>query len=73
MNDICTAVLVMELIKRVGDQLHDPEPQYDAMLTPLDRNQLLDVNYYLSNCIQTTGEMNGVGTETSAMPQVRQQ
>jgi len=72
MNEVSTAILVMELIKRVGDQLHDPEPQYDAMLTPLDRNQLLDVNYYLSLMIMTTGEMNGVGTETSAMSQVRQ-
>jgi len=36
MNDISTAMLVRELDKRLGDWVHDPEPQYDAFFSDLN-------------------------------------
>lgn len=35
--NISTSILIMELRNRLSDRLHDPEPQYDVVLsnTPL--------------------------------------
>lgn len=41
MQDVSTVVLIMELRKRIGDRLNDPEPQYDAHLSGLDEDVLV--------------------------------
>ena len=40
LQDIKTEVLVQELINRISDQLQDPEPQYDGILSYLDKEEL---------------------------------
>ena len=41
LNDISTAIILMELRNRINDQLKDPEPQYDGVLSELKHNDLL--------------------------------
>lgn len=41
LNDVATAVIILELRQRITDQLKDPEPQYDGVLSELKRNDLL--------------------------------
>jgi hypothetical protein len=41
LNHISTAVIILELRQRITDQLKDPEPQYDGVLSELKRNDLL--------------------------------
>jgi len=41
LNHISTAVIILELRQRINDQLKDPEPQYDGVLSELKRNDLL--------------------------------
>jgi|TARA_Y100000033_G_C2670191_1_gene73934 hypothetical protein len=41
LNDISTAIIILELRQRINDQLKDPEPQYDGVLSELKRNDLL--------------------------------
>ena len=41
LNHISTSIIIMELRNRIGDQLKDPEPQYDGVLSELKRNDLL--------------------------------
>ena len=40
LQDIKTEALVQELINRISDQLQDPEPQYDGILSHLDSEEL---------------------------------
>jgi len=40
LNDVSTAIILMELRNRVSDQLFDPEPQYDAFLSDLTMEEL---------------------------------
>ena len=40
MKDIKTEVLLNEIIDRCGDQLGDPEPQYDGILSFLTESEL---------------------------------
>ena len=40
LQDIKTEALVQELINRISDQLQDPEPQYDGILSYLDKEEL---------------------------------
>lgn len=37
LRDVSTAVIILELRNRVADQLDDPEPQYDAVLSNTSR------------------------------------
>jgi hypothetical protein len=37
---IKTSELINELMNRIGDQLHDPEPVYDELFSHLDENEL---------------------------------
>jgi len=39
--NISTSILIMELRNRINDQLKDPEPQYDGVLSELKHNDLL--------------------------------
>ena len=41
LNDISTAIIILELRQRINDQLKDPEPQYDGVLSELKHNDLL--------------------------------
>ena len=41
LNNVSTAVIIMELRNRINDQLKDPEPQYDGVLSELKHNDLL--------------------------------
>ena len=42
MNLIKSDSLINELIERCGDQLHDPEPQFDGVLSFLTRKEIED-------------------------------
>ena len=42
LRDIKTEALIKELIDRCGDQLHDPEPQFDGVLSFLTRKEIED-------------------------------
>jgi hypothetical protein len=39
--NVSTSILIMELRNRINDQLKDPEPQYDGVLSELKHNDLL--------------------------------
>jgi len=39
--NISTSILIMELRNRINDQLKDPEPKYDVVLSELKHNDLL--------------------------------
>jgi len=41
LHNVSTAIIIMELRQRINDQLKDPEPQYDGVLSELKRNDLL--------------------------------
>ena len=41
LNNISTAIIILELRNRINDQLKDPEPQYDGVLSELKHNDLL--------------------------------
>lgn len=41
LNNVSTAIIILELRNRINDQLSDPEPQYDGVLSELKRNDLL--------------------------------
>ena len=41
LNNISTAIIIMELRSRINDQFKDPEPQYDAVLSELSHNDML--------------------------------
>lgn len=41
LNHISTSIIILELRNRINDQLKDPEPQYDAVLSELKHNDLL--------------------------------
>lgn len=41
LNNVSTAIIILELRNRINDQLSDPEPQYDGVLSELKHNDLL--------------------------------
>ena len=47
LNDISTAIILMELRNRVFDQIEDPEPQYDALLSNLSGKRILELGAVL--------------------------
>jgi len=54
LNDISTAVILMELRNRVFDQIEDPEPQYDALLSNLSGKRILELGAVLQDTPITT-------------------
>ena len=49
MNHISTAVILLELRNRVWDQIEDPEPQYDALLSTMSATRLLQLGEILKD------------------------
>lgn len=41
LQNISTSIIILELRHRINDQLKDPEPQYDPVLSELKHNDLL--------------------------------
>ena len=41
LHNVSTAIIIMELRQRINDQLKDPEPQYDGVLSEMKNNDLL--------------------------------
>ncbi len=56
LNDISTAIILMELRNRVFDQIEDPEPQYDALLSNLSGKRILELGAVLQEVPVTTPE-----------------
>jgi hypothetical protein len=56
LNDISTAIILMELRNRVFDQIEDPEPQYDALLSNLSGKRILELGAVLQEVPITTPE-----------------
>ena len=49
LHNISTAIILMELRNRVFDQIEDPEPQYDALLSNLSGKRILELGAVLQN------------------------
>ena len=43
LNDVSTSIILLELMSRVRDQLNDPEPQYDLVLSNSSSRQLREL------------------------------
>jgi hypothetical protein len=43
LHDVSTAIILLELMHRVRDQLDDPEPQYDLVLSNRTRRDLREL------------------------------
>ena len=56
LNEVSTAIILMELRNRVFDQIEDPEPQYDALLSKLSGKRILELGAVLQTVPVTTPE-----------------
>ena len=56
LNDVSTAIILMELRNRVFDQIDDPEPQYDALLSTMSGKHLLELGAALQDIRIATPE-----------------
>jgi hypothetical protein len=56
LRDLSTAIILMELRNRVFDQIEDPEPQYDALLSNLSGKRILELGAVLQEVPITTPE-----------------
>ena len=56
LRDVSTAIILMELRNRVFDQIEDPEPQYDALLSNLSGKRILELGAVLQEVPVTTPE-----------------
>ncbi len=56
LRDVSTAIILMELRNRVFDQIEDPEPQYDALLSKLSGKRILELGAVLQEVPVTTPE-----------------
>jgi hypothetical protein len=54
LRDLSTAIILMELRNRVFDQIEDPEPQYDALLSNLSGKRILELGAVLQEVPITT-------------------
>lgn len=54
LNEVSTAIILMELRNRVFDQIEDPEPQYDALLSNLSGKRILELGAVLQEVPITT-------------------
>ena len=57
LNNISTSIIIMELRHRINDQLKDPEPQYDVVLSEMKANDLLILDLALP--VFTSSEPEG--------------
>ena len=49
LSNVSTAVIILELMNRVRDQLDDPEPQYDLVLSNSTRRDLRELDTALES------------------------
>ena len=56
LNHIATAIIILELRNRVFDQIEDPEPQWDAVLSEMSGKQLLELGAVLQDIRLATPE-----------------
>jgi hypothetical protein len=56
LNNVSTAIILLELRNRVFDQIEDPEPQYDVCLSKLSGKHLLELGAALQDIRITTPE-----------------
>jgi hypothetical protein len=56
LRDVSTAIILLELRNRVLDQIEDPEPQYDALLSNLSGKRILELGAVLQNTPITNTE-----------------
>jgi hypothetical protein len=56
LNHIETAIIILELRSRVFDQIDDPEPQWDAVLSEMSGKQLLELGAVLQDIRLATPE-----------------
>ena len=49
LSNVSTAVIILELMSRVRDQLDDPEPQYDLVLSNSTRRDLRELDVALES------------------------
>jgi hypothetical protein len=43
LHNVSTAIILLELMNRVRDQINDPEPQYDLVLSNSSSRQLREL------------------------------
>jgi hypothetical protein len=56
LNNVSTAIILLELRNRVFDQIEDPEPQYDVCLSKLSGKHLLELGAALQDIRIATPE-----------------
>jgi hypothetical protein len=56
LNDVSTSIILLELRNRVFDQIEDPEPQYDALLSTMSGKHLLELGAALQDIRIATPE-----------------
>jgi len=56
LTDISTAIIILELRRRVFDQIEDPEPQWDALLSEMSGKRLLELGAVLKSIRLATPE-----------------
>jgi hypothetical protein len=56
LREVSTAIILMELRNRVLDQIEDPEPQYDALLSTLSGKRILELGALLQSIRTSTPE-----------------
>jgi len=54
--NVATSILIMELRNRVFDQIEDPEPQYDVLLSNLSGKRILELGAVLQDVPITNTE-----------------
>ena len=49
LSNISTSIIMIELLNRISDQLDDPEPQYDLVLSNSSRRELRELETALES------------------------
>ena len=63
LRDVSTAIILMELRNRVFDQIEDPEPQYDALLSTLSGKRILELGAVLQSIRTNTIDIDDAEIE----------
>ena len=56
LQNVSTSIILLELRNRVFDQIEDPEPQYDALLSTMSGKHLLELGAALQDIRIATPE-----------------
>lgn len=56
LQNVSTSIILLELRNRVFDQIEDPEPQYDALLSTMSGKRLLELGAVLQEIRLTNTE-----------------